>query len=234
MKKTAILALLAGFAPMASHAADIVGANVGASHFNYLDADSRDQSRTNIGGQMEVGFTPQFSLQGDMALNRYWDDSWDGHTTALHAIYNMNGMMKFGARAGFERIDGDDYTTLGVEYKGDYGMFSVESAYNHVKSDDADMQGNLYNVSATMPLNSQVKVGGRLDYYDTDDVTGRRYAATGEYDLGNGYAMTGELGFNDANHDDAESYVGIGLRADLGQGGVSFSDHSLSDLIVGH
>ncbi|WP_406720640.1 hypothetical protein RPE78_11625 [Thioclava litoralis] len=234
MKKTAILALLAGFAPLAGHAADVVGANVGLSHYNFLDADSRDNSRTSIGGQMEIGFAPQFSVQGDMALNRYWDDSWDGASTALHAIYNMNDTMKFGARAGYERLDSDDITTLGVEYGADYGLFSVEAAYNHVKNHDADLQGNLYNVSASMPLNSQVSVGGRVDYYDTDNVTGRRIAATGEYKMGNGYAMTGELGFNDPNHDDAESYVGIGLRADLGQGGVSFSDHSLSDLIVGH
>ncbi|TQS72735.1 porin [Rhodobacteraceae bacterium] len=233
MNKLLLATALAGGMPLAAMAADVNGASVGVSHYNYLGGE--DGNRTSIGGQLELGFTPQFAMQGDMMLNHFGDGAdLDGYSTGLHAIWNATPYSKFGLFAGFEDLDEGDVDLLGLEYGAQLNGVDFEAAYTRANGDSNINDSDIYNLSLKTPLTPQLDVGGRFDFADIDNGNNvRRFGVTGDYKLAGGYVLNGELGFVDPNHDDAESYIGLGIKAEFGGGDASFSRRGLAELIPG-
>ncbi|WP_141693054.1 porin [Thioclava sp. SK-1] len=234
MSKIAILASLSALAlstPVL--AADVTGASLDFSHYNFADADARDSGRSTLGGQMVIGFTPQFSVQGDAGIRHFRDGDWNDASWGLHAIYNAYDMATVGVFAGYEEVDGREVDSIGLEYGTSYNGADIQAAWTNYDGHDGLIDGNIYNVSASMPLNSELSVGGRADFLDLNGGrNSRRIGATGTYSLAGGYDLNGELGLIDDNGDDAEPYIGLGVSTKFGNG-ATFNRRGLAEFLPG-
>lgn len=233
MQKLLLLSIGAALAlPQAGLATEVTGAEIGLSYSTLADSKARDVNKTTLGGAVELGFGPQFSVQGDIAT-RYLDGiDESGKNATAHAIYHLPGDMAVGAFIGKDWLAGQSVEYTGLEAAGTMGAIDYEAAFTHMDSEGT--HGNQLGLQANYALNPQLGLGGRFDTLHSEGDNMSRLSATAGYRINPGTMLTGELGFVDGDGMDAESFVGIGLKATFGAtGGVTFGGRGLQEFIPG-
>jgi hypothetical protein len=225
----ALAASTALTAPIAQ-AAEVSGAQVGVSYSN-LTGSASDANKLSAFGSLEVAFSPAFSVQGDMALNRFGGTNWDGGMFALHGVYHPMQGTALGAFVGRDRLNSQNVDFYGLEASQKLNMIDLEGYVWHTESGS---DGTALGLSGSYPLNDRFSLGGRLDAFNGRGDDYNRIGVTADYKLASSYSVYGEVGRVDAQGADAKGYIGLGLRATFGAGqGTSFSQRGLQDLLPG-
>lgn len=231
MSTFAAAAVLALAAPLAAQAGEVSAANIGFNYSTLADGNARQYNKATLGGSMSIAFSPAFSMQGDASFSHLGSTDWNPGTAMVHAIWTPNDTFALGGFTGVERMDGSNITSYGVEAGQNYGAFNYEGYLYRLDGDGENGTG--LGLRGMTAFGGNLAVGGRVDLLNTDTNL-RRYGVLADYSFAPGYSVTGELGYVDVEHADAESYVSFGIRADFGaRGGQRFSTHSLTDLLPG-
>ncbi len=212
--------------------AEVVNAEVGFDYGAFVGNDLSGVNKSELSGSMEYAFSPQFSVQGDMALRLLDDTDLDSHAFTLHGGYHLNDATAVGLFVGRDWVENGSVDFYGAEAAGQYGLISYDGALTHVDGDGAD--ANALTLSGAYALNDQFDLGGRFGYMDIEDTDITQLGVTAAYDLSPGLKMTGEVGVMEFDGKTSESYIGVGIKATFGQqGGTTFDRRGFVDFFPG-
>ena len=224
------VAALAASTALTAQAAEVSGAQVGVSYSN-LTGSASDADKLSAFGSLEVAFSSAFSVQGDMALNRFGGVDWNGGMFALHGVYHPMQGTAVGAFVGRDRLNSQNVDFYGLEASQKLNMIDLEGYLWHTET---RTDGTVLGLSGSYALNDRFSLGGRLDAFNGRGDDYNRIGVTADYKLASSYSVYGEIGRVDAQGSDAEGYIGLGVRATFGAGqGTTFSQRGLQDLLPG-
>jgi len=215
-------------------AVEVTGSTVDLSYSTFFD--DTDVSRFALGGQVEVGFTRNFSLQFDAAyydLNAVNDS---GRTLGVHAIYHFSEEGSLGAFWGNDDISGSDVDFYGLE--GGYEFNSVDAEVYFATCDTAGVDGTIIGADPYGEIGNGFGLGAGIDHGNFDggvDVTRFNvmvdYAATRNTSV---YLEIGSLDVNAFGLSGSEGFIGFGARFDFGaERGATFGRRGLLELLPG-
>lgn len=232
MQKKLLLALCAAGLLPQTGIAEVTGAEVGFHYSTLADADARDLNKATLGGALEYGIGPQFSVQGDLAQRYYGLTNWDGTTFTLHGSYRPTDTMAAGAFVGHDWLDNQDVIYYGLEFANKVNQISYEAAFTHF--DSMGKNANGLTLRGGYAVNQQLDLGGRVDIVHGEGDNNYRISGTAGYEITPGIKATGELGFYDGDGMAAESFVGVGVKATFGNNnGVTFGGRGIQDFLPG-
>ncbi|KEO60673.1 porin [Thioclava indica] len=224
------VAALAASTALTAQAAEVSGAQVGVSYSN-LTGSASDADKLSAFGSLEVAFSSAFSVQGDMALNRFGGVDWNGGMFALHGVYHPMQGTAVGAFVGRDRLNSQNVDFYGLEASQKLNIIDLEGYLWHTET---GTDGTALGLSGSYALNDRFSLGGRLDAFNGRGDDYNRIGVTADYKLASSYSVYGEIGRVDAQDADAEGYIGLGVRATFGAGqGTTFSQRGLQDLLPG-
>lgn len=233
MQKIILAAICAAVAMPHIATAEITGAEVGLDYSGLISSGKGDTNKSTLGGSVEYGITPQFSLQGDLDQRYYGAGSWKGNTGTVHAIYHTYDGSAIGAFVGRDWMRGPDSNFYGVEGLKNFGDVRVEGFAGYVSGSDEN-KGGTYGMTAKYDLGNNWDVGGKFAMVDNDNNI-RRLSATTTYAFPAGYSIDAELGVSDRYLEDKETFIGLGIRATFGgNNGVTFGGRGLQQVYVGN
>lgn len=231
--KIAITAALVCSWAAPSLAAEISGAEVGVDFSRTGEANDNIQ-QLGLWGSLNVGFSPKFSIQGDMALYNERlseegdeDFDFDIHTFELHGIYHLIPGTSLGGFVGISRPEhGTNQNYYGLEFGRKIYQISYEIYGWRSNNED---KFTAFGVQTAYALNERLSLGNRFELYNPDQGPDRnRIGVTVDYKLAPGYSLYGELGRLHENSD-SDVNVKLGIRAYFGSG-ATFSQHGLTSL----
>ncbi len=231
MKRAALTAVLLAAAP-AAQAFEITGGQMELGYSSYTDNLLKKLDKIGINGSIEVGFSQMFSMQADLGFMNFGFNDADATNFGLHSIYHLSDTTSAGFYFGQDRVSGGSLSITGLEIGHQAGMVGLESYLTYAK-DSAD-DGMVFGASAGLNLSDMAEIGVSYDRIDVDSSKASRLALTGEYTMGNGFAITGELGSVDIKGSGSEPFFGIGGKMTFGADrGATFGERSVLNLLPG-
>lgn len=210
--------------------AEFLGGVAGVSHSLFVS--ETDMAKSSAGVRLEWGFGQRLSTQLDASY------------TGLHALddnaLNLTGHigwdMGIGTAGLFYGWDKMASTRdfYGAEYAGRVAAADLEGYLARV-----DGEGTMFGLSARVPVNARLGLGGSLDYMNADGMAdGTRIGVAGDYALGLATRLSGEIGHFSGDDNDGnsmnEAYVRLGVDFLFGaQGGTTFGSRSLFNFAPG-
>lgn len=232
MKKSVALAFAGLLCAPAVHAFEVTGGEVSLGYSGLTGSSVNDVTKTAMGGSLEFGIAPGFSVQGDLGLSKFGRTDSDSHSMGLHAIYHVNEATSVGGFLGRDRIDGTNLDFFGVEIGHQIGQFGAEGYIGHAEI--AGGSGTVLGMEGNYALGDTATVGLRYDNIDLGNLDTSRLSLTGEIGVLPGLSLTGEIGSADVAGFDSEMFAGIGVRVNFGdRRGTTFRDRSVMNLLPG-
>ncbi len=229
MNKVAILALAGLMLAHQAGAAEVIGAEAGLEYSDF-SSGSDDLDKSSAFGSLEVGFTDQLSIQGDLTFSRLGFVGADSQSLGLHAIYNVAPSVSLGIFAGKDWIEGGNATFYGIEAGGALDRIRGETYLGAI--DDGDESYTQFGIRGDFAAYDFLTVGGRFDYVDADISELSRLSVTTAFTNGN-FEITGELGRAHAEGEN-ETFFGVGARMNFGQRpGTTFEKRGLISILPG-
>ena len=231
MKRAVFSILLLAAAP--AQAFEITGGSVELGYSGFTDNLLKKVDKTTLAGQIEVGFSPAFSMQADLGFMNFGFSDEEAHNIGLHSIYHISDLTSLGMYFGQDRLDGGNLSITGVEVGHQAGALGLEGYLTYAK--DSAEDGFVFGARADWDLSDIAGIGLRYDRADLDSGDVSRLTLTGQDTLASGLALTGELGSADIGAAGSEPFFGIGAKMTFGaQRGATFNDRSVLDLLPGH
>jgi len=215
-------------------AAELVGGSVQLDYSAFTD--ETDFSRVGLEGSLELAFTREFSVQGDLGYQSFGESDADSTIYGLHAIYHLNDDTSLGAFYSRDDIDGGDIDLYGVEVGHEVNGFEIESYLSHVEGDGDS--GTLLGISGRYEFENTIGLTGSFDRIDEGDVDINFVGLTLDRDVSPNMNLFVKVGSADASvtglGSGSETYVGIGGKISFGaERGATFEQRSLTGLIPG-
>lgn len=229
MARLIALALAGLVAAPAAHAFELNGGEAGLEYSSFLHGGDGDKMSAKT--SLELGFSPQFAVQGDLSLSKGGVTKIDGTSLGLHGIYNLGPDVSLGAFLGRDWLDDGDATFYGVEAGGAMNRIRGEGYLSRVKGDgDYGTQFGLRGDYAAM---ENVSVGARFDTLDLDDADTTRLSLTSGISMET-FELTGEIGRAHVEGSDSETFVGVGAKMTFGaKRGATFNPRGLLEVLPG-
>lgn len=223
------LALASLLAANAAHAVEVTGAEAGLE-FSTLTGDADDLNKFTASGSLELSFSQEFAIQGDVALSELgWVDE-SGKSVGLHAIYNAPAFSA-GIFYGKDWIDGEDAEYYGLEGGGASGLFRGEGYIGRI--DDGVYDGTIFGIRGEYAATDTVAIGARYDSMRIEGIDMFRLSLTAGYAVDN-FELSGEVGRADADYIDSETFVSIGAKMNFGaRNGTTFDRRGLLAVMPG-
>ncbi|PPB79774.1 hypothetical protein LV82_02565 [Albidovulum inexpectatum] len=232
MKYVSTAALIASLLAGQSFAAEVTGGDI-QLRYSTFTGDDLDYDATSISGSVEVGFTKQFSVQGDIGF-RFFDNDIDSNYLTLHGIGHVSDATSVGLFVGREEFEGFGETVYGAEVGHEFGSLSGEAYVALSEIEGADV--TLLGISADYAVTEAFKLGVAYHNVDLEGFDASRIALRGEYGMG-GFSVTGEIGSGELDQSlggGSETFIGIGLKTTFGASrGSTFERRSLFELFPG-
>ncbi len=222
------VALSAGMAAAQEFKGDIT---LGYSAFT----EDTSVNRLSADGAFEFGVTDQASVQLDLGLYGFGATNFEGTNFVLHGIFDVSPEASAGLFFGMEDLQGVDIDFYGLEYGQSFGTGAVEVYL--ARGEEAGIDGTVFGIEGKMALSDSFGLGVKFDNADFNgavDVT--RIGVKGEYALGEGSSVYGEVGSLRASGfglTGSEPFVGVGLSIDLGSDEATFGRRGLINLLPG-
>jgi hypothetical protein len=230
MKSIITLAALA-VVPGLLAAQEFRGAELSAEILSF-DNDGDSLGQTTYRGSAEVGFGA-VGVAADLSFYDFEDA--DGlRAVTVHGIYDAFSFATVGAFVVREDEDGESFGTIGLEAASQVGPLDVEG-FASLSGGDADARA--LGLDASFDIGTQAALTGSARIVNGDGADFTRLAVGGEYRLGLGptlYGEVGRLGADDGVADGSETFVGFGARIAIGpRGGTTFEPRGLNEALSG-
>jgi hypothetical protein len=224
-------AILAAF-PQISSAAEVTGGTVGVSYSQFTGDNVTDLNKTSLTGSLNVGFTRQFSMQGDVSFNHFDAADSNVNNVALHGIYHANASTVFGAYYGQNTGSGDRLDYYGLEAGHDFGQFGAEAYVSHASEDG--VSGSLYGVSGRYAVNDALGVNVAFDKLSVEGLDAHRAQIGVDYTVSNAVTLSGDIGQAKVESTGSQTYVAIGAKLNFGKHkGATFQQRDLTRIVPG-
>ncbi|NAZ36953.1 hypothetical protein [Rubellimicrobium sp. CFH 75288] len=208
-------------------AQDFRGAEISAEFLAFTE--DRSFGETQYRGAVEFGIWDGFGAAADFSFHGWRAFDTDGRNLTLHAFGDLMGWATVGGFYGRDSFDGDGANLYGVEAATDLAGAEVQGALGYVDSEDGT--GMLLLAEGRYGLGDFGVTGfaGHL----SGDLDATRVAFGGDYALGFGPTVYGELG-RFSTEGFGETYVTVGARIAIGpRGGTTFGSRSVFSVIPG-
>ena len=234
--KTAVCA--AAISALSSTAlAQQFGGELGLSYA--YPTDSGDLAITEYFGALEYNFNQRFSVGADLTGYSIEDQDPTFASSTLHLTYHLNSFSSVGVFTGRDVIsDADSDTTLtsninGIEAGAGYQQFEFEGYAAKVTG--GDEEPIMFGVDGTYQINDQISAFLDFDFANGDDLSARRYAIGGTYEIRNGPELYAQVGQRSAETGDVEgdsNFIELGAKIQFGTNrGTTFNGRSFFELI---
>ena len=188
--------------------------------------------KTTLSGSAEIGFTREFSVQGDLSFSKFGATDFDSSNIALHSIFHAGSATSFGAYVGREHAEGDNLDYYGLEAGHSVGQFGGEIYVSNAKEDGVN--GNLYGISGSYAINEQFSLNANYDKLDIEDLDAHRVQVGFEYRVDESFSFNGHFGQAEIEDLGSNDYVGIGAKFAFGpQKRTTFEQRNLLRVIPG-
>ncbi len=234
MKKFATVAAVAALCAGPALAVELVGGDVTLGYSALTDDTSL--SKLNLGGSAEIGFSPEFSVQGDLGVSRFFDIAETSSNIALHAILHTGPGTAIGVFYGTESIDGNNNDYYGFEVAQKSTMFEVEAHIGNAENFDLD--GMIGGLSGTYKVTPVFGLGAAYERANIDGLDFSTTAITAEYEVAPTLSVGAEIGSFKVNEagpfNGRETYVGLSATKTFGgQDGATFKRRGILNAIPG-
>lgn len=235
MMKLPMMVAAATLFPVGAMAFEVTGGEAELS-YSFLTEDS-DLHRTDLGGSVEFGFTPQIGAQLDLGFADFGATGLKTTTVAVHGIYHASEVTSVGLFLGRDRAkvggSSDGQTFLGVEVGYEGPAFGLEAYYAAVDGGDGSVAG----VSGTHDFNEVFSVGVAIDRLDVGDADLTALTLRGDYAVTPTAGLFAEVGNASVGlgaTDEDSAFVGLGAKITFGaERGATFGRRSLLGNIPG-
>jgi hypothetical protein len=234
MKKFAIVAALLGAAaPAAVTAAEVTGGFVKLGYSAL--ADDVSFSRFGFAGSVEVAFSRQFSVQGDLGYATFGESDLDGTALGLHGIYHLDDATSFGAFYTREDVGDGDADIYGIEAGYEAGQWEFEGHFG--RTDDDDDDATIFGLMGRYALSNGLGITGSYDEVDVAGTDVSRIGLMLDRDVANNLNLFLEVGsveIDIGNASDSDPFVGLGGKITFGADrGATFEQRGFLRLIPG-
>ena len=229
------MAALGLFLSCSATQAEVIGGQVKLSRSGFTDDMSI--AKTNLSGNIELGFGPQFGMQLDFGLNRLNTAGKTATNVAAHAVYKLSDSTAFGAFYGLDSLSGGRQNFYGIEAAQNFGTGGLQGYLARGKASGAS--GTVVGLSGSTMIGSGFGIGASLDSASLDGgVSLTRFGVRGSYGVGERSKMFAEIGSLNGDisgvGSDSETYAKIGATYNFGaNSGLTFGDRSLFNLLPG-
>jgi hypothetical protein len=219
-------------AASSAQAFEVTGGSIALGYSGFTDNLLSDVDKTTLGGQIEVGFSRDFSMQADLGFMNYGFSDFDAHNFGLHGIYHLSDTTSLGGFVGRDTIESEDLSIYGVEVGHQAGPLGLEA---YLSIADAGVEdGTVYGLRAAYGITDSTEIGLRYDHINIDGLGASRLSVAGEFALSSGFAVTGEIGSADIDDSGSEGFFAIGAKFNFGANrGATFNQRSVLDLLPG-
>ncbi len=232
MKYPLLLALAGAIFAPAAQAFEVTGGSLSLGYSGLTDSDLDALNKVTLGGSIEMGFTQQFSMQGDLRLTKFGFSNVDNLNFGLHAIFHVSDTTSLGAFAGRDDSDVGDLDYFGIELGHQSGPIGLETYIS--RADDAGETGTVFGLAGDYAFSDTTSLGLAYDKIDVDGYGASTIALNGEFIAAPGLGLTGEVGSADIDGLGAEVFMGIGVKVNFGaKRGATFDQRSVVDLLPG-
>ncbi|WP_045388139.1 hypothetical protein [Falsirhodobacter sp. alg1] len=198
-------------------------------------SDDGDLSKAGVAGQFEFGLTPQFGVQGDVGVTKFFDIGETMHDLTVHGIYHTNPNVAMGVFYGAESGVGDTQRFYGFEVAQHSTPISAELYLG--RADRSDLDGMIGGLSGRYALTPDFGVGLAYDRADLEHQDLSRVALQADYAVLPNLKLGGEIGSFDGDTDTLsgrETYIGLNAEFTFGrQGDTTFGRRGVLNLIPG-
>ncbi|MEF3047871.1 hypothetical protein [Pseudotabrizicola sp. L79] len=227
MYRAAIATLLGvGFLSSSASAFDITGGSVALEYSKFTESPLNDLDKTSLKGSVEIGFSPEFSVQADLGLSVFGFTNADGTNIALHGIYHVNDATSIGAYLGRDELSfgpfKDDVTYLGAEVGHQGNGLSTEVYVGMITN--SGINATTLGLGGSYAVTDRIDLGAQFDSLriDGDDVV--RLGLTGDVAATDTISIYGEVGRGWVQSVGSENYLSLGGRYTFGAKGKATFD----------
>lgn len=214
-----------------AQAIELVGANVGLSYGKITEAPNNAFEKTQLEGSAEFAIAPSISVQGDLAFSALTRANRDAESYGLHAIYDTNADLVLGAFAAYDDVQGYDVNLYGIEARGQFAGFDVETYAGRIDNDVK--MGEVFGAWAQYDVTADVALGLRYDNANLFSTRTERAALTADYKAIENVAFTAEVGKSRMNNQAADAYATVGVKYTFGGKDATFNQRSLLSIVPG-
>ncbi|MBN2631350.1 MAG: hypothetical protein JXR75_12530 [Rhodobacteraceae bacterium] len=210
----------------------MTGGSLSLGYSTLTDSDLDALNKVTLGGSLEMGFSKQFSVQGDLGLSKFGYSDIDNLNFGLHAIFHVSDTTSLGAFAGRDDFDGGDLDYFGIELGHQSGPIGLET---YISEADADGEtGAVFGLAGNYAFSDTASLGLAYDKINVDGYGASTIALNGEFIATPGLGLTGEVGSADIEGLGSEVFMGIGVKVNFGaKRGATFTQRSVVDLLPG-
>lgn len=235
MQKRFGAAVLAGLALAgAAQAQEFRGAEIQAEILAFTDDSALGE--TSYRGSAEFGVFGGIGGQVDLGFNNSRTVDLGARNLALHGTYDVMGLGTAGLFYARDSdspaaLGGREVTSVGLEGSTALGFVTIDGALGTYDGEGVD--GALGTVQARYEIGSALAITGRAGFLG-GDVEAGRLGIGGEYQLGGGPTLYGEIG-RAGVEGDSDTYLTLGARLAIGpNGGTSFGERGIFSVLTGN
>lgn len=225
----AIAALCAGPAL----AVELTGGDLTLGYSTWTDDTSF--AKLGVAGSAEIGFSPEFSVQGDLGTSRFLEAGETTSSIALHAIYHTGPGTSLGVFYGTDSVDNDNKDFYGFEVGQKSSMFEVEAHIGN--GENFDLDGMVGGLSGTYNVTPVFGLGASYQRANIDGLDISTTAIRADYEIAPTFTVGAEIGSFRADLDNVngrETYIGLSATKTFGpQDGATFGRRGILNVIPG-
>ncbi|WP_415184414.1 porin [Phaeovulum sp.] len=236
MNKIALFALGATLMSAPAFAFEFNGGSLGLGYSAFTDDDivapDTTLSKSMIDGSIEMGFTPMWAAQLDLAFADLDASNIDINNVTLHGIYHMDAATSFGAFIGRDDFDSDNLDLYGLEFRHDMQAISLEGYLG--RSKDVGESDVMFGLGGRYAVSDQFGLGLNYDRITSDGSDISTIALGADYAVMPNVLLSAKIGSADLPFTGSETYFGIGVEYTFGpKGGTTFGPRGLTYILPG-
>lgn len=233
MLKPAIAAISLALCAGPALAVELTGGDLTLGYSGLTD--NLDYSKLNLSGSAEIGFSPEFSLQADLGVSRFFEAKETGSSVALHAIYHTGQNVSLGVFYGTESINDDNKDFYGFEVAQKSQQFEVEAHIGN--GENFDLDGMVGGLSGRYLISPEFGLGAGYQRANIDGLDISTLSISADYEIAPTFRVGAEIGTFRADLDDIdgrETYIGLSATKTFGpMDGATFGRRGLFNIIPG-